>query len=271
MRDLNVTAATQGGNFIQTTVQTPIVEILRNKMVTQRAGIQMMAGLQGNIAIPRQTGAATAYCIAEQAALTKSTQVIQQIAMTPHRVGAWNSYSKQLMLQSSVDVENFVRDDMMKVLAGIKGTTGIGAMTFGGAATWAKVLEFETALAIANADIGRMAYIVSPDVRAKWKAIPKVVASVYPIFLWETSVKWPDAEGEVNGYRTYSTNQIDASNAAFGNWEDAIFGMWGGLDIVVDPYTNAQTATINVTINAYVDNAVRHAASFAWSTDSAAQ
>src|ERR1035437_8217191 len=174
-RDLNVTNAGQGGNFVQTTVQTPIVEILRNKMVCKRAGVQILAGLQGNIAIPRQTGAATAYSLAEQAALTKSTQVINQVTMTPHRVGAWNTYTKQLMLQSAVDVENFVRDDLMAVLAikcdhmilqgiggaeplGIKQTTGIGSVTFGTRATWEKVIEFETSLALANADLGRMAY-----------------------------------------------------------------------------------------------------------------
>jgi len=47
--------------------------------------------------------------------------------------------------------------------------------------------------------------------------------------------------------------------------------MWGGMDIIVDPYTSAQAATVNVTINTFADNAVRHAASFAWSADSGAQ
>ncbi len=286
-RDLTATSALGGGNMVQTTVLTPIVEILRNKMVCQRAGIQVLAGLQGNLAIPRQTGAATAYSLAEQAQVTKSTQTIGQIAMTPHRVGAWNTYTKQLMLQSSVDVENFVRDDLMKVLAikmdrmilqgmgaaeplGIKNTTGIGAVTFGGRATWTDVISFETQLALANADVGRMAYITAPEVRGMWKTVMKIAASTFPIFLWEAPAS-PDSEGTVNMYRAYSTNQIDGSQVVFGNWEDDIFGMWGGLDIVIDPYTSAQTASINVTVNAFVDNAVRHAASFAWSTDSAAQ
>jgi len=287
-RDMNVTTSSQGGDLVQTNVMTPVIELLRNKMVTQRAGAQMLAGLQGNIAIPRQIGAATAYTVAEQGALTKSTQTINQVAMTPHRIGAWSSYTKQLLLQSSVDIENFIRDDLMKVLAikmdlmvlkgaggseplGVKNTTGIGALTFGGAATWAKAIEFETDLANANADVGRMSYVTNPTVRAKWKTIPKITASVVPIFLWEQSLKYPGADGQVNDYGAYSTNQIDDSTVVFGNWEDDIFGMWGGWDLVVDPYTNASTATVNITINAFVDNAVRHAQSFTWSTDSGAQ
>jgi hypothetical protein len=62
-------------------------------------------------------------------------------------------------------------------------TSAIGSITWGGAATWEKVVSMETALAIANADRGRMSYVTSPDVRAKWKNIPKVAASSFPIFL----------------------------------------------------------------------------------------
>ena len=288
-RDLNVTTAAQGGGFVSTTVMTPIIEILRNKMVTQRLGIQTLSGLQGNIAIPRQTQAATAYTLAEAATLTKSTQAINQVSLSPHRVGAWNAYTKQLLLQSSVDVENFVRDDLMKQLAikidymvlegpggssplGVKATTGIGAVTFGAAATYAKMVEFETDLALANADLGRMAYVTSPDVRGKLKTAPKITSSTFPIFIWEDG-NWADGsnDGKVNSYRAAATNQITESKVAFGNWEDDILAMWGGYDVVIDPYTSAASGVVNVVVNAFVDNCVRHAGSFAWSTDSGAQ
>jgi hypothetical protein len=71
--------------------------------------------------------------------------------------------------------------------------------------------------------------------------------------------------------RAFSTGQIRDDTVAFGNWEDAILGMWGGWDVVVDPFTSAQTSKVNVGINAFIDNAVRDAASFAWSMDSGAQ
>ena len=287
-RDLNVTNASQGGDFVQTTILTPIIELLRNRMVTQRLGIQTLSGLQGNIAIPRQTGAATAYTLAEQATLLKSTQVINQVSLSPKRVGAWNSYSKQLLLQSSVDVENFVRDDLMKVLAikldylilqgaggsapiGVKYTTGIAAVTFGGPASWPNLIQFETALALANADLGRMAYVTTPDVRGKLKSAPKT-GNQFPIFIWEKGDFGDGSnDGEVNGYRAAVTNQIDSSQVCFGNWEDDILAMWGGYDVIVDPYTTATSATVNITVNTFVDNCVRHPASFAWSTDSGAQ
>lgn len=288
-RDLNVNTFSQGGAFVQTTILTPIIEILRNRMVTDRLGVQGMAGLEGNVAIPRQSGAATAYSLPEQATLTKSTQALDQIILSPHRVGAYNSYSRQLILQSSVDVENFMRDDLMKVIAinwdylilqgqgggnqptGILNTTGIGSVTFGAAATWSKIIAFETALALGNADLGNMAYVTSPSVRGTLKATAKI-GTTFPIFIWETK-DWQDGsnDGEVNGYRAAATNQILANLLFFGNWEDCIHALWGGMDVIVDPFTQATDATIRVTVNTFGDVAVRHAASFAVSSDAANQ
>lgn len=292
-RDLNANTFSQGGAFIQTSIYTPIIELLRNRMVCDRMGVQGMAGLEGNVAIPRQSGATTAYSLPEQATLTKSTQALDQIVLTPHRVGAYNSYSRQLLLQSSVDVENFLRDDLLKVIAikwdylilqgqgagseptGILNTTGIGSITFGGVATWANVVAFETQLALANADLGNMAYVTSPGVRGRWKVIAKTgvgVTSVVPIFLWDKGgFADGSTDGEVNSYRAAATNQILNNLVFFGNWEDTIHALWGGYDIIVDPFTQATDGTNRVTVNTFGDVAVRHAASYCVSSDSGAQ
>lgn len=288
-RDLNVTTFGQGGAFVQTTVLTPIIEILRNRMTAQRLGVVSMAGLEGNIAIPRQTGAATAYTLPETNAITVSTQAIDQVLLTPHRVGAVGKYSKQLLLQSSVDVENFLRDDLMKVLAikwdklilegaganseptGVLNTTGIGSVTFGGTITYAKIVSFETQLALANADIGAMAYITTPSVREKAKTTAKI-GSTFPIFIWEDG-DFGDGtnDGEMNGYRAACTNQISSNAVAFGHWADVIHALWGGFDVVVNPYSFDVNAEVQITVNTFGDVAVRHAASFAWSSDAGNQ
>ncbi len=299
-RDTNVTNPSQGGDFVQTTVVTPIIEILRNRMITTKLGVQTMAGLQGNVAIPRQTGAATAYSVAEQVAITKSTQAINQVTMVPKRQGAWNNFTKQTLLQSSVDVENFIRNDLMQVLAikidklilegsgagdeptGIASTPGIGTITFGGAATWAKVLSMETAVAAGNADIGNLAYATTPATRGKWKAIVKVSTTNTAGFLWEIGVPIanggpaPDYGvgtmnfGVVNGYAAAATNQITGDLVYYGNWNDVILGMWGGMDVTVDPYSVAEQATTRIIVNTFIDVAVRHPASFVISTDTGA-
>lgn len=285
-RDLSTASANAGGQFVETTVGKSWVEILRNKLVTQRAGGQFLGGLQGNIKIPRQTGAAVAYVVGEQGLITKTTQTVDGIAGTPHRLGAMTAYAKELFLQSSVDVEDFLRDDLIKVSAvkmdlfalmgaggpepvGVRNTTGIGSVTFGGSATWAQVVSFETNVATQNADIGRLSYITSPTTRAKWKTAPQIAG--YPRYLWEPRGYFLAADGSVADYPAFSTNQISDSTVCYGNWEDDVFCMWGGWDITVDPFSQAATATVNVIVNTFVDNIVRHAGSFCWSTDSGAQ
>lgn len=280
-RDLNVSTFNQGGALVPTILSTSLIEIFRNRLVCEALGCQSLSGLAGNVAMPRQTGAATAYAVPESGALTKSTQALDQVPLTPHRVGAWNDYTRQLLLQSGIDVENFIRDDIMKQLAikwdylilqgsgandepvGILNTPGIGSVHFGGAATWAKILAFETAISVANADVGNIAFVTTPSVRGAWKNIAKIGAT-FPVFIWD--------DGEVNGYEALVTNQILNNGVAYGNWEDVIGpAMWGGFDFIVNPYSRDTEGTVRITCNSYGDVVLRHAQSMVWSDDSGAQ
>lgn len=81
----------------------------------------------------------------------------------------------------------------------------------------------------------------------------------------------------MNGYRTFVTTQIsktltegtssDLSALIFGNWAELYIGQWGGIDIMVNPYTKAKESLIEYIIESYMDVNVRHAASFAISKD----
>lgn len=292
-RDLNVSVFTQGGATVQTSIVTPIIEILRNKMITDKLGITVMAGLSGNVAIPRQTGAATAYSLAETATLTKSTQALDQILLNPHRIGATNDYSRQLLIQSSIDVENFIRDDLMKVIAlkwdaaiingqgagseplGILNTPGIGSVFFGATATYAKCVAFETALAVLNADAGNMAYATTPEVRGAWKTIAATLTGATTVAAGPMSAIWQPGgepgEGEVNGYRAIASKQMPNNLVLFGNWSEVIHGLYGGYDVIVNPYSRDTDAAVRITINTFGDVALRHAASFCASADAGNQ
>ena len=56
--------------------------------------------------------------------------------------------------------------------------------------------------------------------------------------------------------------QLTANNYVFGNFNDLLIGFFGGLDIVVDPYSNSTSGTVRVVALQSVDCAVRHAVSF---------
>lgn len=284
-RDLTVGTATAGGHTVATNLLAAnFIELLRNKMALTGLGAQFLSGLVGNIAIPRQTGGATAYWVAESGAPTESQAAFDQVTMSPKTVGAYSDISRKLLLQSSIDVEGFVRNDLATVLAlaidlaaingsgasnqptGILATSGIGDVAGGanGAApTWANIVELESDVAIANADVGSMGYLTNAKVRGKLKTTSKV--SGQNGFIWE--------DGMLNGYTAAVSNQVPsnltkgssgavASAIIFGNWSDLIIGQWGTLDLMVDPYSNSTSGTVRVVALQDVDIAVRHAVSF---------
>ena len=171
------------------------------------------------------------------------------------------------------------RDDLMRLIAteidrtvlhgtgiapeplGIDGETGIGAVTFGAAATFAKILEFESDVATANADFGTMSWVTTPAVRAAWKAISKDAGSGQ--FLW--------SDDNVNGYRALVSNQVASNVVFFGNFASAMVGSWGGQTITLDNVSLAASGQFALTISGFYDVAVRYGESFSVSTDSGAQ
>jgi HK97 family phage major capsid protein len=286
-RDLNVTTTTAGGHTVATNLLAAnFIDLLRNRMALMGLGATMLSGLVGNIAIPRQTSGATAYWVAESGAPTESQQAFDQVTMTPRTVGAFTDVSRKLLLQSSIDVEAFIRSDLATVLAlaidlagingsgasnqptGVLNTAGIGDVaggTNGLAPTWAHIVELETDVAVANADIGTLGYLTNAKVRGKAKTVEK--ASSTAQFLWA------DGNTPLNGYRAAVSNQVPSdltkgsssgvcSAILFGNWADLVIGMWGSLDLMVDPYTGSTSGTVRVVALQDVDVAVRHAQSF---------
>ena len=271
-RDLTVGTATAGGHTVGTDMAADsFIELLRNRMAVMAMGARSLTGLVGNVAIPRQTSGATAYWVAESGAPTESAQAFDQVTLSPKTVGAFTDISRKLLLQSSIDVESFVRNDLATTLAlaidlaalngsgssnqptGVINTSGVGAVDLTGGISWADVVELESDIATANADVGSLGYMTTAALRGTMKTTLK--ASGVSGYLWE-------GDNTVNGYRAMVSNQIPAGKIVYGNWADLIVGMWGALDITTDIYTGSTSGTVRVVALQDVDIAVRHAASF---------
>ena len=287
-RDLTVSPATAGGHTVATDLLAgSFIDLLRNAQVISDMGTQYLTGLVGNIAIPRQTGGGTAYWVAENAAVTESSQAFDQVTLAPKTVGAMTDISRKLLLQSSIDVEAFVQRDLATTLGlaiqqaaingpgtgnqptGILATAGIGSVvggTNGATPDWQDIVDLETAVAVANADVGTLAYLTNAKVRGRMKTTSKVSG--------QNGFIWDNGNTPLNGYRAAVSNAVPSnltkgtatgvcSAIIFGNFADLIIGLWGGLDLLVDPYTGGAAGTVRVITHQDVDVAVRYAASFA--------
>tara|TARA_R110000824_G_scaffold296991_1_gene485222 strand:+ start:4305 stop:6095 length:1791 start_codon:yes stop_codon:yes gene_type:complete len=276
-RDLVQGTATAGGHTVSTDLLSEsFIDKLDNSMAVVAAGATVLRDLDGNVAIPRATGGATAYWVAESANITESAQAFDQVTMSPNTVGAFTEISRKLLLQSSIDVEGFVRNDLAIRLAlaidnkalqgdgssntptGVVNATGVGSVAFAsataGAATWGEIVDVETEVSQDNALLGRLAYLTNAAEAGYLKQTVK--ASGQPIYMM--------ASGEMNGYPVIVTNNLTtAGQILFGNWGDLIIGYWGGLDINIDTSTGSASGTLRIVALQDVDVAVRHGESFA--------
>ncbi len=276
-RDLNTTddAAViaedfRGGDFI---------DVLRNASSVMQAGATMLTGLQGDVKIPKKTAASTASWISTEGGdASESEPTLGQVTMSPRTVGAWTDVTRLMRMQASLDIEGLIRNDLSTAIAqamdlgalagsgssgqptGIKNVSGINAPTSFAAAnpTFAEVVAMETAVAEDNALMGNLAYILPAGMYGALKTTTKDSGSGQ--FVVEPG-------NTINGYRSIVSNQVTAGDLYFGNFSDLLIGMYGGLDITVDPYTNSTSGTVRVVALQTMDVAVRHAVSFAYNND----
>lgn len=248
------------------------IDVLRNSSaVMQNATI--LNGLSGDVKIPKKTAASTAAFISsEGGAAGESEMTIGSVTMSPKTLGAFTDVTRQLMIQSSLDVENLIRNDLAGSMAiaidnaalegsgssgnptGITNTTGINTVSLSSAAapTFAEMVSMESAVAVDNALLGGLVYIVHPTNAGTLKTTTKDSGSGQFVL----------ANNEINGYPVVVSAQLTANNYVFGNMQDLLVGMFSGLDIVVDPYSNSTSGTVRVVALQSLDVNVRHAVSF---------
>jgi len=278
--------AADGGYLVDSTIDMAnMVELLRNQSHIMALGARTITGLRGDVSIPRVISGSTAYWVSETAQITSSKAQFGQIQAKPRRLGSTTNYTKQLLAQASLDVEGFIREDIMASFAleldrvaingaGAAEPLGIfnlaagdraSSVTFGAAPTWAKVVEFETSVETANA-LGlpgsRYGYLTTPGSKGKWKTTAK--AANQAIFLWENG-------DLVNGYAARSTNQVPSNKVIFGDFSQVLFFEWTGIDLTVDPYTLADQNQVKVTMQKHVDCVIRQGKAFSVSADAGNQ
>jgi len=120
--------------------------------------------------------------------------------------------------------------------------------------TWAEIVALESTLGTANALKGNLGYLTTPAFAGKMKSTLKA-SSVAGYIM--------NDDNTMNGYKVAKSNNCQADTVIFGNFRDLIIGMWGTLDITVDPYALSTSGGIRLIAFQSVDVAVRHGASFA--------
>jgi len=265
----------RGDRFIDALISTSILG---------QVGATVLNGLQGNVAIPKISTSTAAAFIAEGGSVGNSEPDFSQVTMTPKLLANKVAVTRELMIQSDPSVEQLIRNNMVRIFAakidnvalkgggsneptGILGTSGIGDVSSGGTSgnanlTYGNVVDIMTEVSQDNALLGNLRWVTHPAVVGKLMQT-LVAASTDSRMI----MSGPDS---MMGYPVVQTTQAPSSSPyslIFGNFADLYVGFFSALDVLVDPYGSAGTATTNLYFYQDCDIAVAHAESFAAAQD----
>lgn len=250
-----------GSGFVSIDVPAAI-EALRAPTVVEQTGATVI-NAQGNLKFPRIDGKATPTIAGEVSDIDSAGMDMDAILMVPERAGANTTYSKQLLIQGGPEVDRIIAADLAASMAEIMDTRAFAlimadaavndlSLTQGSqSAADALAIAMEAEVLKDGADLTGAVYVMSPLAYKFFKAAPQV-ANVSAVF----------QNGNFNGYRGFATPHLldngAQGQAIFGNFRQGlIVAKFGGIDILVDPFSKAQTGQIQLHATRFFDVAVR--------------
>lgn len=262
----NITVSAEGEDLVPQEIWD-VVGPLRSKNVLVNAGSKFLTGLSGDVAIPVM-GPTSVYWETETAPAQDGGNVFSSVTLSPKRLTAYCHISKQLLLQSAPDVENLIRQDLINAL-----NSKLEATILGDAAPivgkqpggifynqsvetltdFASIAQLESSIESENI-YGNMKWVVSPTFKANLRTLSRgenVALNAY-------------SNGELDGTPVLSTTHIASKKGVYGDWSQLVIGQFGGLDLIVDPYTQAKNSMIVLIIQAWFDSVVLRPEAFAF-------
>ncbi len=285
-RAQTITQGTQpddGGELVQIEYGS-FMDVLRANLVLTSLGARFLTGLQGNLEFDEKVTASSFTWKGEVETLDETGITFGKKTMTPNRLGGYVDISKLAMIQTTPAIEQLVREDMAigmslalqlaaisgsgvgNIPEGILNATGTSAVTVGangGGPTRALILEHFSSIDTQNALQGTLGWLFHPSL--KYKLMNTKVDAGSGIFLMEE-------QNSLMGYNVQTTTQVptnltkgsgtNLTAAIFGNWSDFYIGQWGGIDLMVNPYTKAKQGMVEVIIDGFFDQLTRRPESF---------
>jgi len=256
-----------------------MVDPLRPKLALEGLGATFMTGLTGgNIPLVLDSDFAMAF-MAETTPITPQKKAYAGPTLSPKRAGGAVDISNQLLMQSSIDVENRIKAGLTNGFAqllhqaaiegagtpaptGLLTYTGVNDAASAGAVvpTWELIVELQSLIEEANATSENLGFIIHPKVKALLKVIKKDAGSGR--FLLEN--------GAIDGLPFVSTSQITAVDDGgidcypifYGDFSQMAIGQWGSINVTINPYSADLSNSLRLVLNTYADMQIANPKAF---------
>ena len=245
-----------GGNLVITGQH--YVDEVSERLTVFKMGATVLTDLVGNVDLPSVGGVTFAFVNEGVSTATTKKATVAKATLSPKGIRGHMAVTRDLLAQSSPNVEQILKDRIVAAEAACIDKAALAAIvadasSAGTSFSFANLVAMETAINAANANRGKMGYILPA---ADW-GLAKVTAkaSGFPAMILEPG-------DIINGYKADFSNQFAADTPVFGNFEDLFIGRWGGVETLVDPFTMADTGEIKLQLFSYADVKVALAKSF---------
>jgi HK97 family phage major capsid protein len=291
---LNTSTQASGGYLIQETVLgNQFIDLLRNKSSVLSAGATFLPNLTGNYSMPGQSSGSTAYWISENESVVPDTITFRNVPFTQRTIAARLGITRNMIMQSSVEVENIARRDLATAIAlgldeaalrgtgdgkqplGVLNTPGIGGTGLGndGAAlTWTSLVALWKSIMVGNGDVGTLGWIMPAAVAAKLMITPMQSSGVEGNFILKPDsdklILYPYQITEQMPSNLTKGNGTNLASILLGVWSEFVIANWGTLTIDMNPYGQSWgTGGVEMLAMQSADTGVRNPACFAAYSD----
>ncbi|MBR4596938.1 MAG: phage major capsid protein [Opitutales bacterium] len=273
------------GATVPVDVYQNIWDMFRSRLVLPRLGATVFENLTGNLKVPEQiTAGGDLGFIGETASATELSPEIAKAELSPHRVSAYTNITTQLVMQSTPDVEAFTTRNLIEsalrvvennvfngaadaAVVGIPNITGVNYSNVAeaGKPTWQEVLALIAGVMDKNAPVDAMGFALDGTLATTLMSTPKApvvegATVVADQFIMSEFVN-QDGLKSIAGLKAALTS-LCSGNLIFGVWERLFIGMWGGIGILVNPYSQAKTGQIELVVETFADAKVGNPANF---------
>ena len=258
-------ALTNSPGFVPTDV-TAGIAALAAPTLFQTMGGRVLSGLSGNVSVPIVGTAATVAAANEGANVGSAASAVGAETLTPGRYGAFVTVTEQLMMQGGPGVEQLITQDMVtqlnreidKLVFDTIIGTGDGDDT--NPVSAARMLIGEGVLAGAGVQLGNIRVVA--DSQAHTNISNDAIVTDIDAAINRSS----PGNFSALGYPYFVTDLLPANLGTEGSMimadfnQAAVLGLFGGIDIVVNPYTLDLSHEVRISIHRYADAAVLHGA-----------
>mgnify|MGYP006087677447 FL=1 len=265
--DFQATTGQAGAGFVPTVVPSAI-EALRAPTVIEGLGTTMIRNATGTLQFPRVSAKAVGTAPSDpsnEVGVDAASQLnMDQVKLSPQRVAAFTTYSKMLILQGGSEVDTLISNELAAAMNAyiddyafdtiMASTTTNQTLVANGALSTTIVNKLETDALAQGANLAGANYVMSPGAYGLTKVLAQV-GNVTP--LWEN--------GRFNMYNAVATpylvdgfledgTTVSKGQIVFGNFaQGAICALFGGVDLLIDPYSAAANGQIKLHVNRFFD------------------